>query len=148
MGSYIITGQDLTPLKLYDCIKRGHKIEIDDYVMKRLEHSRKFLESKIQKGELIYGVNTNVGALLKEKRKEKNEIELIREHALSKEMFEENDIARATLLVLLNQLALGYSTISPNTYNFLLNFFNSGEKLLFSKIGSLGASGDLIPLAN
>ncbi|HLI45614.1 MAG TPA: aromatic amino acid ammonia-lyase, partial [Geobacterales bacterium] len=96
----------------------------------------------------IYGVNTNVGALLKEKRKEKNEIELIREHALSKEMFEENDIARATLLVLLNQLALGYSTISPNTYNFLLNFFNSGEKLLFSKIGSLGASGDLIPLAN
>lgn len=147
MESMKITGSDLTPLKLYRCIKNNLKIEVDETALHKIKHSREIVEEKLNKGELIYGVNTKVGALLNEKREE-NELELIKDHAVSKGEIEEKEIARATLLILINQLATGRSTISLETFNFLVNFFNTGAYPIFHYEGSLGASGDLIPLAN
>jgi len=147
MESIKITGSDLTPLKLYRCIKNNLKIEVDETALHKIKHSREIVEEKLNKGELIYGVNTKVGALLNEKREE-NELELIKDHAVSKGEIEEKEIARATLLILINQLATGRSTISLETFNFLVNFFNTGAYPIFHYEGSLGASGDLIPLAN
>jgi len=147
MESIKITGSDLTPLKLYRCIKNNLKIEVNETALHKIKHSREIVEEKLNKGELIYGVNTKVGALLNEKREE-NELELIKDHAVSKGEIEEKEIARATLLILINQLATGRSTISLETFNFLVNFFNTGAYPIFHYEGSLGASGDLIPLAN
>ncbi len=144
----LVTGEDLTPAKLYRCIKSGQKIELDDKIIERIKLSNEIVKDKISKGELIYGVNTKVGALLKESRAKESEIAMIKDHAISEGEKEEKEIARATLLVMINQLASGRSTISLKTFNFLVEVFNKGLYPIFSKEGSLGASGDLIPLAN
>jgi len=148
MDKLIINGRGLTPSLLFECIKKGKEIEIDEEVIRKIKHSRQILANKIEKGELIYGVTTQVGALLKEERKVKDELKLIKDHAISSGEIEEANIARATLLVLLNQLCSGYSTVSLETFLYLVKYFNSGAIPIFSREGSLGASGDLITLAN
>lgn len=145
---HIINGEGLNVKLVYKLAKGEEEIEISKDSFEKIRLSREFLDSLLSKGQKIYGVNTSVGALMDKPRSEQSEIEMIKEHAISDGEYEEDSIARATLLILINQLASGRGTISPELFEYLVRFFNSKAIPLFSKEGSLGASGDLIPMAN
>ena len=146
MNKIIITGEDLTIKKVVEFSKKFYEVSITDKVIEKISNARTFLEEEIKKGRKVYGVNTGLGALLKEERglSENIEEKIIKEHALSTGDYVEKEIARATLLILLNQLATGRSTISLDTFNYLLKISNLKFYPLFKVDGSLGASGDLL----
>jgi len=150
LGHILITGEDLTIKKLIDFVLFNNKIKVEERVFGKIKKSREKLEEKIKKGEKIYGVNTEVGALSSLNREidSKAEINLIKKHAIATGEFASKELARATLLVLINQLASGFSTISFETFNRLVDLANKDIYPLIHKSGSLGASGDLIPLAD
>jgi len=150
MNNIIITGEDLTIKKVIEYSKNFYEVSITNKVIEKISKAREFLEEEIKKGRKVYGVNTGLGALLKEEKELSENVEekIIKEHALNTGEYVEKEIARATLLILLNQLSTGRSTISLDTFNYLLKISNLKFYPLFKADGSLGASGDLIPLAN
>ncbi len=119
----------------------------------RLQDCRTFIEATWMHDEapLMYSFNTGVG-LLKDTRVKVEHIDLfqtqlIKAHAAGLgEPFPE-DVSRATLLLRANALASGYSAAGPELVDRLLAFLNAGIHPVMPQKGSVGASGDLAPLA-
>jgi Histidine ammonia-lyase len=146
----LITGEELTIKKLVDFALFNKKIKIEEKVYEKIKTSREKLEKKIKKGEKLYGITTEVGALLNLARETNSsaELNLVKSHAIALGDFTSKEVAKATLLVLINQLSSGFSSISLETFNRLIEIANKNIYPLIHKSGSLGASGDLIPLSD
>lgn len=117
-----------------------------------VEKSALRIREIIEKGKPVYGVNTGFGALCNEVIKKEDikklQANLVRSHScgignpLSKEE------TKGTILLLINSLSKGYSGIRLNTLQTLINMYNKEVLPVIPEKGSLGASGDLIPLAH
>lgn len=120
---------------------------------RKLDDGRAFIDATWMHDEapLMYSFNTGVG-LLKDTRVKVEHIglfqtQLIKAHAAGLgEPFPE-DVSRATLLLRTNALASGYSAASAELVDRLLAFLNAGLHPVMPQKGSVGASGDLAPLA-
>ena len=101
---------------------------------------------------IVYGINTGFGALSSKKIDRKNleqlQNNLIRSHCTGIGTPFSERISRAILLVRTFCLAQGYSGISPNAVDLLIDFMNYKIHPVIPEKGSVGASGDLAPLAH
>lgn len=127
------------------------EVVIEPETEKRIENSRQTLNQLVKEDRIIYGVNTSVGGfidwLIPESHAEKLQENLISAVATNVGSYLDDSISRAAMLVRLNSLARGTSPISIENFNKLLKIYNAGIIPCIPSKGSLGASGDLGPLA-
>ncbi len=126
--------------------------KFDKETTKNLEVGRKIVEYFIQNKIPVYGVNTGLGTLVNVLIPEKDAAELqynlIRTHAAGVGKYFSEEEVRAIMFARLISLAKGYSGISLEVFDTLRNMLNKGIIPLIPEKGSLGASGDLAPLAH
>ncbi len=118
----------------------------------RVISSRERVESALSDGKAYYGINTGFGALASTRIDDsllvKLQGNLIRSHAVGVGPLIPKSISKLMLGLKAHSLALGYSGISVETFDRLVTFYNKGLIPAIPSQGSVGASGDLAPLAH
>ena len=114
---------------------------------------RAYLDGKIQEArEPIYGINTGFGSLynrnISPDQLEKLQENLVQSHACGAGPEVPEEIVRLMLFLKVRSLAFGYSGVQLSTVERLVDMFNGGVSPVVFETGSLGASGDLAPLAH
>ncbi len=147
----IILGDHLTLNELKQ-VWKGESVFISDEAVKRMEATRKVVESIIEKGEPVYGVNTGVGRLA-EISIDRNELEqlqvnIVRSHAVGVGEPLSREIVRAAMALRAHTLAQGLSGVRPIVAQKLTELLNADVLPVVPSRGSVGASGDLAPLAH
>lgn len=134
-------------------IKEGHQLTLSDESKALIVKCRKYLDDKLasQKGS-IYGINTGFGALY-DKSISNNDLEklqknLVISHAAGTGDEVPQEIVKMMLLLKVQALSYGNSGVQLSTVERLLDFFNHDILPVVYQQGSLGASGDLAPLAH
>ncbi len=129
-------------------------LSLSDISKKKILKCRNYLDKKLASAfeKPIYGVNTGFGALC-DKSISENDIEKLQEnlvisHACGTGEEIPQEVVRLMLLLKIQGLCLGYSGISLEVVNRLLLFYNQNVTPVIYSKGSLGASGDLAPLAH
>ena len=143
----IYSYQDFAPL-----LSAPIKILIDNKSKQRIKESYKRLDEIISSGETIYGVNTGFGRLSKIKinkaDQKKLQLNLVRSHAAGIGNNLDIGIVRIAMALKLISYARGYSGVHPDTVSQLIQFLNNDMIPVVPERGSVGASGDLAPLAH
>lgn len=121
--------------------------------LEAIERCRIFLDEKMANSdEVIYGINTGFGALRDKRialgKLEQLQYNLIRSHACGAGDLVPREIVRLMLLLKVRSLSFGHSGVQVSTAQRLLQFYNEGVYPIVFTQGSLGASGDLAPLAH
>jgi histidine ammonia-lyase len=148
-----ITSEKLTIEAVERCLNAEEKIELSQQAAQAVIACRKYLDAKIQEdGNLYYGINTGFGALCNVEIS-KNEIEVLQEnlvksHACGVGEEVPSQIVRIMLLLKIKSLSFGYSGVALATVERLIDFYNKDILPVVYNTGSLGASGDLAPLAH
>jgi len=142
-------------LSTFDVFSAAHDLEQKVIITKesaeRIRASHQLLNQFVESGRVIYGVNTGVGGfvnwLVAAKHAQQLQENLISAVATNVGEYLNDTVVRAAMLVRLNSLARGCSGISEENFNKLLQMYNAGITPCIPSKGSLGASGDLGPLA-
>jgi len=129
------------------------RVALSDGAEKRINKARKYLDKKLATSkEPVYGINTGFGSLRNVRIAPKNysqlQTNLLRSHACGAGNEVPIDIVRIMLLLKVQSLSYGNSGVSIATVERLLDFFNHNVTPVVYEQGSLGASGDLAPLAH
>jgi histidine ammonia-lyase len=148
-----ISAEHLTIEQVGEIIYNNYKIEISEDAKQRIKRCRNYLDKKIARnGEPIYGVTTGFGSLcnvsIGKDHLSQLQINLIKSHACGVGERVPNDIVKIMLLLKIQSLSYGYSGCKLDTVMRLVSFFNNDIYPVVYKQGSLGASGDLVPLAH
>ena len=148
----VINGRDLT---ITDVVKvaRGHeRIALSREAVQRISDSRDWVEKIIESEQPAYGINTGFGELSKvfipREDRERLQRNLILSHCTGVGDRLTEDVARAVMLLRVNSLAAGYSGIKAETVEKLVSLINNDIYPVIPCKGSVGASGDLAPLAH
>lgn len=134
-------------------ISNNVKIQLTDIAKERILRSRNYLNQKLDKtNDIIYGINTGFGALhntviSKDKLEELQE-NLVISHACGQGDEAPRHIVKTMMLLKIQGLSYGYSAIGLKTLQLLVDLFNNDVIPVVYQQGSLGASGDLAPLAH
>ncbi|WP_397602061.1 aromatic amino acid lyase [Silvanigrella sp.] len=133
------------------CLNKQIKLQISDDVRKNITDSRSLLESFVDEKRVIYGVNTSLGGfvniLVPVEFAEQLQNNLINSVATNVGEYFDDSIVRAIMLTRIISLSKGVSAISLENFFIFTEMFNNEIYPLIPKKGSLGASGDLGPLA-
>jgi len=153
LTTHTISSKDLDLKEIKNILDSDHRISLSKTQSKIINDSRAYLEKKINSSEdPIYGVNTGFGSLhnIKVDSKQLNKLQenLIISHACGVGEVISNKVVKIMLLLKIISLSKGYSGIHINTINRLIFFYNKGIFPIIYSYGSLGASGDLAPLAH
>ncbi len=139
--------------KIRDVVGENHPLVLSAESAQRVRNCRAYLEEKLSNSEApFYGINTGFGALCNI-RISKAEIEalqfhLVQSHACGMGDEVSPDIVRLMLLLKIQNLSYGYSGVRIELVEKLIEFYNKGILPVVYQLGSLGASGDLAPLAH
>ncbi|WP_097027571.1 histidine ammonia-lyase [Clostridium peptidivorans] len=148
----LLTGNDLTLEEVVSVARYGAKVFLSEEAKNGVLESRKIIDDIVENERVVYGVTTGFGefcnvSISKEDCKTLQE-NLIRSHACGYGPKFSADIVRTIMLTRANALAKGYSGIRIGTLNTLISMLNAGVHPQIPEKGSLGASGDLAPLAH
>lgn len=147
-----ISGQPLTLSQIAAVAKQELKPVLSTAARERIQASRDVIEAVIRSGEVVYGVNTGFGKLsdvhIPASDLELLQLNLVRSHAcgLGDPLSERE--TRAMMLLRANVLARGNSGCRIEIVEALLNMLHRGVLPVIPEKGSVGASGDLAPLAH
>lgn len=148
-----ISSETITLSTIEDILKNNKKLVLSQSAIDKVTRCRTYLDDKMASGEeVIYGINTGFGSLHNTvvSKEELGELQhnLVKSHAcgLGEEIPQE--IVEIMLLLKIQGLSYGHSGISINTLNLLVELFNNQVFPVVYSQGSLGASGDLAPLAH
>ena len=146
----VLTGEDLTLPGVWAVAVDGVKAELGDSARARMRSARELVDGV--QGEHTYGVNTGFGkfvsAHIPEELGEELQLRLLRSHACGVGEPYPDDVVRAAMLLRANALAKGFSGARIVTVELLLECLNRGVLPHVPARGSVGASGDLAPLAH
>lgn len=145
--------QHLSLSQLREILDNDVKVELSDEAIKRIERCRKYLDEKIERSDgPIYGVTTGFGSLCNVSVPADGlatlQENLVKSHSCGLGEMLDSRIVRIMLLLKAQSLSYGNSGAQLQTVQRLLDFFNLGVYPVVYRLGSLGASGDLAPLAN
>ncbi|TMK82033.1 MAG: histidine ammonia-lyase [Actinobacteria bacterium] len=133
-------------------VARGASVELSPGARGRLQASRDVVASKVEAGETVYGVTTGLGSLasvrLQPDEVRRLQLDLLRSHAVGVGPALSREEVRTMLLLRAHVLALGYSGVRPVVVERLMRLLNEDLLPIVPEQGSLGASGDLAPLAH
>jgi len=148
----VLTGADLTVADVEAVARHGAAAVLDPAATKRMERSRAVVESLVDQSAVVYGVTTGAGALanrvIDRADAERLQENLLVSHAAGVGEPLPRDVVRGMLVLRANTLALGYSGARPIVAERLVDFLRLGIHPVVPAQGSVGASGDLAPLAH
>src|SRR5881227_3788448 len=148
-----LTGDDLTVAEVWAAAVDGAPAELSDDAREKMRAARKLVERAAHgTREHTYGVNTGFGRFVSrsipEELTEELQLRLLRSHACGVGEPYPDEIVRAAMLLRANALAKGYSGARTVTVELLVECLNRGVLPYVPSRGSVGASGDLAPLAH
>ncbi len=147
----IIDSQDNTVLEFIAAVE-GAEIILDEEAITAMKDSRSFLEASIVEGKRLYGINTGFGKLadtiISGDKLDTLQVNLLRSHAVGTGKAVPVEVVRGAMFVLASSLARGHSGVRPIVCEYLIKLLNEGVVPFVPSVGSLGASGDLAPLAH
>ncbi|MDR1975148.1 MAG: histidine ammonia-lyase [Bacteroidales bacterium] len=153
MGHFIITLGEITLQDISTVLNENRTLKLSDEVCTKITKCRDYLDRKTSECDKpIYGVTTGFGSLCNVSvsqedlsRLQKN---LMMSHACGTGEYVPLEVIKIMLLLKIKSLSLGYSGVQLKTVERLIDFFNNGVLPVVYQLGSLGASGDLAPLAH
>ena len=152
MKSLLLNGDPLTVAEIESVAAQGRPVDLAPSALDRIAASRQAIDAILAAGHTVYGVNTGFGRLsdvrVPPESIEQLQVNLVRSHAggLGNPLSEPE--SRAMLLLRANVLAKGFSGIRPEVVQLLTAMLNAGVTPVIPEKGSVGASGDLAPLAH
>jgi len=151
--SRALTGDDLALADVWEVAVHARPVALADSARERMGAARELVEQAAHgRQEHTYGVNTGFGRFVSrsipEELTEELQLRLLRSHACGVGEPYPDEIVRAAMLLRANALAKGYSGARPVTVELLMECLNRGVLPHVPSRGSVGASGDLAPLAH
>ena len=150
--SIVLTGNELTFSQLYSVTLHHETVSLSPDAIARMKASRAVVDQLVASGKTAYGINTGFGKLasvrISSEQVRQLQVNLVRSHACGVgELLSEAE-TRAMMLLRANALAKGLSGIRPSVVETLISMLNAGVHPVIPSQGSVGASGDLAPLAH
>lgn len=151
--THTISSDKLTFKTIYDIINQDYKLELSEKSTNNIIECRKYLDNKTSTdNKPVYGINTGFGALYN-KSISNNDLgklqeNLVKSHACGVGDEVPQHIVKLMILLKIQSLSYGHSGVQLATVNRLIDFFNNDVIPVVYQLGSLGASGDLAPLAH
>jgi histidine ammonia-lyase len=150
--SILLTGNDLTFPQLYSVAFHHEKVSLSPQAITRMNASRSVVDQLVASGKTAYGINTGFGKLasvrISTEQVRQLQINLVRSHACGVGTPLSEAETRSMILLRANALAKGLSGTRPIVVETLLAMLNAGVHPVIPSQGSVGASGDLAPLAH
>jgi histidine ammonia-lyase len=147
-----LDGEHLSIADVREVAERGAPVSLSAAAVAKMQASREPVERLASGDEPIYGVNTGVGLLadIRIPRDQLDQLQLnvVRSHAAGVGPALPSSVVRAMMLIRANVLAKGFSGIRPVVAESLCGLLNRGVTPIIPEQGSVGASGDLAPLAH
>jgi len=148
-----ISPADITIEKIGEIITEGVRLGLSQESVNLINHCREYLDHKLENNTSpIYGITTGFGSLhnkiINPGQLNKLQENLVMSHACGTGPQVRPEIVRMMLLLKIHALSLGKSGVQAETVRRLIDFFNEGISPVVYELGSLGASGDLAPLAH
>jgi len=152
MKTISLDGEHLSLEEVHEVAEGRAQVRISPAVGRKVKRSRDFVERALLQGESIYGVTTGFG-MLSDQVIDHSQIEalqrnLIRSHSVGVGPCFDEVTTRAIMLLRAHVLAMGYSGVRIEVIKGLVDMINRGVHPLIPEQGSVGASGDLAPLAH
>ena len=148
----VLTGNDLTFQQLYAVALHRERVSLSPASVTRMQASRAVVDHLVAAGETAYGINTGFGKLasvrISSEQVRQLQVNLVRSHACGIGTPLSEAETRAMLLLRANALAKGLSGVRPTVVETLCAMLNAGVHPIIPSQGSVGASGDLAPLAH
>lgn len=152
MKNHQLTGEGVTLKDVWAVAHSGLKVELSESARAKMNESRSYIESRINQGEVMYGVNTGFGAFssvrISDSEIEELQRNLIRSHSVGIGEPFTKEQTRAIMFLRANALSRGHSGIRPLVVEKVLEFLNNDLIPVIPQQGSVGASGDLAPLSH
>ena len=153
MEIHHISSEWLSISRVEEILERGMRLALSNDARQRITVCREYLDKKMAtQKEPIYGITTGFGSLcnisIDADQLSQLQKNLVMSHSCSIGERVPAEIVRLMLLTKIQSLSYGYSGVQLETVERLVEFYNEGILPLVYQQGSLGASGDLAPLAN
>ena len=152
MTAIQIDGEHLTIEDLHRLVFDGATAELAPAARERMKASRAVIERMIESDAAVYGVNTGFGKMASTRISHGEirhlQLNLVRSHACGVGAALSERATRAMLVLRANAIAKGFSGVRPLVAEALLEMLNRGVHPVIPSQGSVGASGDLAPLAH
>jgi histidine ammonia-lyase len=144
--------REFTIADLFDVARQNRRLVLSNESRQRIEEGRRVIDDIIAANRTVYGVNTGFGdlsrVLIPSGQLAELQHNLIASHAAGAGARLPRDGVRATMALLANSLAKGHSGVRPLVVDTILAFLNEDVVPIVPSRGSVGASGDLAPLAH
>ncbi len=152
MNKVILDGNNLTIEEVVKVARNGYIVELSQKSIDKIKRSRAIVDKFVENEKVVYGITTGFGkfsdVFISKEETKKLQRNLIISHSCGVGTPLDEEIVRAVMLLRANALAKGNSGIRLNTVNTLIKMLNEGVHPVMPEKGSLGASGDLAPLAH
>ncbi|MFD2890580.1 histidine ammonia-lyase [Flavobacterium chuncheonense] len=150
---HYISSELLSVEKINEIVSNNLKLELSEEARVNIEKCRKYLDDKMKSHDApIYGINTGFGSLCNVKISNDNlsklQENLVKSHACGTGEEVPLEVVKIMLLLKIQSLSYGHSGVQLDTVNRLIDFYNNDIFPVVYQLGSLGASGDLAPLAH
>jgi histidine ammonia-lyase len=146
-----LDGRNLT-LEALEAVAEGAPVRLTQAARERVSRARAFVEERFAGGEAIYGVTTGFGRLahvpVDPKDAAQLQLNLVRSHSAGTGAPLERQLVRAAGVLRANSLSAGHSGVKLETLELIVDLLNRGITPVVPCQGSVGASGDLAPLAH
>ncbi|MGB1309109.1 MAG: histidine ammonia-lyase [Oceanihabitans sp.] len=148
-----ISSKKLDIVTIYNIFKDNKKLKLSKEATTKIVACKKYLNKKLKEAEKpFYGINTGFGSLynveISKKDLTKLQENLVMSHACGTGERVPESVVKVMLLLKIQSLSYGHSGVQLETVNRLIDFFNNDVFPFVYTQGSLGASGDLAPLAH
>ncbi len=153
MNIHFITNEHLSIDDIRGIIDNDAQLALSKDAIARIEKCRQYLDNKMQtQEEPIYGINTGFGSLYKHSISKEDlgnlQKNLVMSHACGTGDEVPLEVVRLMIFLKIQSLSYGHSGVQLKTVERLVDFYNEGVYPVVYQQGSLGASGDLSPLAH
>ncbi|KXK37149.1 MAG: histidine ammonia-lyase [Saprospiraceae bacterium] len=153
MKQFVIDGAPITPEMVTTAAKERHHVVLSENVIQKLRNNRQYLDNKLaDPSTVIYGINTGFGSLCNVRVSDENlgklQENLVVSHACGMGEKVPYEICRLILLLKIINLSHGVSGVRAELVQKMTDLYNADIIPVIYQQGSLGASGDLAPLAH
>ncbi len=152
MKKLIIEGGNLSPEEVWQVAFENRPVALSEKAVANIQRARDVIEKAIAEKRTIYGVNTGFGKLsdvhISEDKIVDLQINLLKSHSAGVGNPIPEEWVRAILVIKINSLARGFSGVRVELVQLLVEMLNRGVHPVVPEKGSVGASGDLAPLAH
>lgn len=151
-GKVVIDGIHLTLEDFIAVTRHEAKVQIAHEALEKIHASRAVVDEFVEEGKVVYGITTGFGnfseVLISKEESKTLQKNLIVSHAVGGGNPFDTEIVRGIMLLRINNLIKGFSGIRHETIQVLLDMLNKKVHPVVPEKGSLGASGDLVPLSH